>query len=158
MKSRVGNNGNYQWLNTKSFGLPHGLGIGGTLEGFRLFISESFENCRASESCLCFEPGKLLPDNTSNDMPIMDNNGLIPPMNEKYNFEIDCLEVWACGGNDMIQKGMKAQAKEREIKNESIEKARKVDKAQFFNNAFDREFLLSGTFAHKEQQSDDRCS
>ena len=42
--------------------MPHGLGFGGTQEGFRLFITESYEQCRAAESCMTFESGKLLPD------------------------------------------------------------------------------------------------
>ena len=29
---------------------------------------------------------------------------------------------------------------------------RQVDKAAFFNNEFDKEFLLGNTFAHKSQQ------
>lgn len=32
---------------------------------------------------------------------------------------------------------------------ETIQKARQCDKAQFVNNAFDREFLLGNTFAHR---------
>ena len=35
----------------------------------------------------------------------------------------------------------------------------KVDKAQFFNNSFDKEFLLSGTFQHSSQVADHQdCS
>ena len=59
------------------------------------------------------------------------------------------LEVWACGGEDLIQRGIQAQEKEREIRDENIQKARKVDKGAFFSNAFDREFLLSKTLGHK---------
>ena len=47
--------------------MPHGLGFGGTHEGFRLFITESYEQCRAAESCMTFESGKLLPDGPSVD-------------------------------------------------------------------------------------------
>jgi hypothetical protein len=40
---------------------------------------------------------------------------------------------------------------DRDVRAENIQKARKVDKAQFFNSAFDQEFLLGNTFAHKGQ-------
>jgi hypothetical protein len=70
---------------------------------------------------------------------------------ENNNFEIDFLEVFACGGEQFIEKGLQSLAKDREIRDENIQRARKVDKAQFFNSAFDQEFLLSGTFAHKAE-------
>lgn len=145
MRSRDRSNGNYCWLNNKSYGMPHGLGLGGSMESFRFFIPETFEKCTAKESCLTFEGGKLLPQR--NDDQYMDSI-------TKSNFEIDYLEVWACGGEQFIQDGLKALAKEREIRDENIQKARKVDKAQFFNNSFDQEFLLSGTFAHRGQSRD----
>jgi hypothetical protein len=149
MRSRGHSNGNFQWLNTKSYGLPHGLGVGGTLEGFRLFITDSFEQCMAAESCLTFETGKLISTGATASVE------QIPGMPGRVRFEIDTLEVWACGGEEVISKGMDYMKKDREIREENIQKARKVDKAQFFNNSFDREFLLSNTFAHKQQQRDD---
>jgi hypothetical protein len=145
IRSRDRSNGNYNWLNTKSYGMPHGLGLGGSMESFRLFIPESFENCTAAEGCLTFESGRLLPQ--KNDNQYMDSI-------TKSNFEIDYLEVWACGGDEFIQDGMKALVKDRELRDENIQKARKVDKAQFFNNSFDQEFLLSRTLAHRGQSRD----
>lgn len=68
------------------------------------------------------------------------------------HFEIDTIEVWGTGGTANVEKGLLAQKKSREIVDENIQKARKVDKAAFFNSEFDREFLLSGTFTHKSQQ------
>ena len=127
MKSRERSNGNYQWLNTKSYGLPHGLAIGGSLESFRLFISESFDNCVASDSCLTFEGGNLLPDPTATNEKDNEFSGV-----SKSAFEIDHLEVYACGGKQVIEQGMKALANDREIRDENIQRARKVDKAQFF--------------------------
>lgn len=121
--------GNYQWLNAKAYGLPHGLGLGGTLEGFRLFIPESLEGCIARNACTTFESGLLVPGE---------------------NFELDALEVWSVGGVERIDRGMHAQKQHRDVARENIDKARKVDKAAFFNNAFDQEFLLSNTFAHKQ--------
>jgi hypothetical protein len=102
----------------------------------------------AAESCLTFEPGKLIAEKSADDVP-----GVLG----RAQFEIGILEVWACGGEQLISKGMSSMTKDREIRDENIRKAKKVDKAQFFNNSFDREFLLTNTFAHKETQRDDPC-
>jgi hypothetical protein len=64
------------------------------------------------------------------------------------------LEVWACGGTAAIMRGQAAQVQSRALKDEAIQRARKVDKAQFFNNSFDQEFLLSGTFKHRQEVQD----
>jgi TLD len=154
MRSRNRSNGNYQWLNTKSYGMPHGLALGGSLESFRLFITDTFENCVASESCLTFEGGSLLPEAGPPPANTSDSNPTFAPLLSKNNFEIDHIEVYACGGEKFIQSGMKALEKDREVRDENIQKARQVDKAQFFNNVFDQEFLLSATFAHKTQTAE----
>jgi hypothetical protein len=133
MRSRNPSNGAYQWMNMKSYGLPHGLGLGGSLEGFRIFLPENYENCVARDSCPTYESGRLV---------------------KGENFEIECIEVWACGGNEAIQHGFTTQKQIRKVANENIEKARKVDKAAFFDNAFDREFLLANTFSHENQSKE----
>jgi hypothetical protein len=135
MKSKVGSNGSYQWLNSSTYGAPHGIGFGGTREHFRLFIPDTLENCTFNPSCLTYESAK------SGDELM------------KSSFEIDCLEIWACGGQDAVHKGIEAQQVSRFHRDEAIQKARKVDKAQFFNSSFDQEFLLSGTFQHRDQVS-----
>ena len=134
LRSKPSGNGSYQWLNEKSFGLPHGLGIGGTLEGFRLFITENLEKCSARDMCPTFEEGKLI--------------------SSGEEFEIDSLEVWGCGGDSRVEAALKAQDENRQIIAENIQKARKVDKAAFFDNSFDREFLLSNTFSHQKDKLD----
>lgn len=134
-RSKTPGNGAYQWLNLKAFNYPHGLGLGGTLEkeGFRVFIPETLENCVARDSCPTYEDGKLI------------SNG--------ETFQIDTLEMWGCGGHSRVQVGLRAQMENRRILDESLSKARKVDKAAFFDSSFDREFLLSSTFSHdKEKQ------
>lgn len=133
-RSKNHGNGSYQWLNEKSFGLPHGLGIGGTVEGFRFFITDSLEKCIARDMCPTFEEGKLIPTGEE--------------------FEIDALEVWGCGGSSRVDFALKAQQHNRQVIAENIQKARKVDKAAFFDNAFDREFLLSNTFSHQKDKLD----
>lgn len=133
-RSKNHGNSNYQWLNEKSFGLPHGLGIGGTLEGFRLFINDSLEKCTARDMCPTFEEGKLIPSGEE--------------------FEIDALEVWGCGGVTRVDAALKAQENNRRVIAENIQKARKIDKAAFFDSSFDREFLLSNTFSHQKEKQE----
>ena len=64
--------------------------------------------------------------------------------------QIADIEVWACGGIENLQ--YQAEQKQREQKR--IDKARKVDKAEFVNSDFDKEFLLEGTFKHSAQKED----
>jgi hypothetical protein len=130
-RSLVGSNGAFQWLNSKSYGMPHGIGFGGTVENFRFFIPESFEECKAQESCLTYEPGFLTHE------PI---------------FDIDCLEIWAVGGKENIDQALAARKEHRYATDKNIERAKTVDRAQFFNNQFDREFLLTNTFSHQTSQ------
>ena len=47
---------------------------------------------------------------------------------------------------------MQYQAEQKQREQKRIDKARKVDKAEFINNDFDKEFLLEGTFKHKAEQ------
>lgn len=128
-RGKGASNGAYQWLNTKASTLPRGLGFGGTAEGFRLFVPESLERCTAADACPTYETGPLLPDGAE-------------------QFEIHTLEVWGCGGREAVAAALQAQRQERAIADENIVKARQVDKAQFFNNEFDREFFLSNTTSY----------
>lgn len=129
--AEAGGNQAFQWLNLKTLGQPHGLGFGGSKEKFRLFIPDSLEQCQAHRSCPTFEPGPLLPPEC------------------KDMFEVQTLELWGCGGEEAISSGLTAQKKDRDVRDENIRKAKKVDKAAFFNNTFDQEMFLSKTFAHK---------
>ncbi len=130
----------FQFLATSGFNLPHGLGFGGSVEGFRLFIPDTLEQCTARAICTTYEPGKLV---FSDDFDV--NN---------VQFEIEHLEVWGSGGANLIANALKAQANHRRVLAHTIDKARKVDKAQFFNNGFDREFLLGNTFSHHKDMQD----
>ena len=47
------------------------------------------------------------------------------------------------------------QARDRSDRDQIIQQARKVDKAQFANSSFDQEFLLAKTFAHKTREAED---
>jgi hypothetical protein len=131
--TKIPSNTAYQWLNSSSFGMPHGIGFGGTLEGFRVFIPDSLETCYARPACPTYELGKLV---------------------EEETFEIDAMEVWGCGGVKKITKALEAQKEARAVTEETINRARKVDKAAFFDNSFDREFLLPNTFSHHKEMNE----
>jgi len=124
----------FQYLNTKSFDKStHGMGFGGrskTQTTFPIFIPVSLEGCKVFG---------------------------VP-------FELDCLEVYAAGGasthsgvygsgpgQSQLDAGLQAQAMNKKQQQATLERARTVDRAAFFNNEFDREMFLSSTFAHKQQ-------
>jgi hypothetical protein len=117
--------------------MPHGLAMGGSLEKFRFYIPDTLEGCQACASCLTFEPGGLL-------MQSVDGS-----------FNISIMEVWGCGGDDLIEQALIGQAKDRGDRDALIQKARQVDKAAFANNSFDQEFLLSKNFSHKVRMADE---
>lgn len=163
LRSRDNSAGDYQWLNTSTYGQAHGLGFGGSgtrgdWDSFRLWIPDTLENCVVRSNCLTYEPGSLLTrtaevkgattdghcefDATTSPTKV---SSPFACRNEVY-FEIDCIEIYGCGGDETLAYGLKAQQEARKTKDEHIQRARKVDKAQFFNNPFDREFLLGGTF------------
>lgn len=129
-RSKSPSNSCYQWLNTKSYGHPHGIGFGGTPEGFRLFIPDTMEQCTAIGACPTFESGRFV---------------------EGDKFDIDVMEIWGVGGDAMVKKGLNSQKKQREIKAENIEKARKCDKAAFLESDFDKEMFLGNTFGHQKE-------
>lgn len=99
-----------------------------------------------SAYCPTYETGRLL----HIDDPA-------PPDSSNTLFEPDIIEVWGTGGQASVEKGLLAQKKTREIVDESIRRARQVDKAALFDNDFNKEFLLSNTFQHKNQQTDRDC-
>eukprot|EP00934_Nitzschia_sp_Nitz4_P000215 Nitzschia sp. Nitz4//scaffold146_size56529//2598//4351//NITZ4_006568-RA/size56529-processed-gene-0.48-mRNA-1//1//CDS//3329536611//215//frame0 len=109
----------------------HGIGFGGTVDQPRLFLAESFDDCRAAAQDLTFESGRLL-DNKSN------------------TFDIDNLEVWGVGGTEIVQEALGARSRTRDIKQAAITKARKVDKAQFLDD-FRTGLIESKAFAHRQQ-------
>mmetsp|Transcript_8466 Transcript_8466/g.12630 ORF Transcript_8466/g.12630 Transcript_8466/m.12630 type:complete len:447 (-) Transcript_8466:195-1535(-) len=139
-RSKADSNQHYQWLNMKSYGMPHGLGMGGSLEKFRLFIPDTLEECVAHSSCLTYEPGAFIDSSSSG------------------SFDIDVMEVWGCGGEAAVQEALTAQAKDRGERDDMIRKARQVDKAAFANNSFDQEFLLPKNYSHKVRMVDDAAA
>ena len=58
--------------------------------------------------------------------------------------------MWGVGGDAVVQEALGARTKQREIKHAAIQKARKVDKAQFLDD-FKSGLIESKAFAHREQ-------
>lgn len=122
--SASGANENYMYLNSKGFALPRGLGMGGSTDKFRLFLSEDLdENSYSTPKCLSFEPGRLSSDE---------------------RFVVETIEVWGCGGEESEL----SQKAHRQETADLINRARKVDKAQFLGSDFDKEMFLGKTFGH----------
>jgi hypothetical protein len=131
-----GNASNFMYCNSsaRSRGYDqqaHGIGFGGTVDQPRLFLAESFDNCRAATQDMSFESGRLLDHKAS-------------------TFEIDNLEVWGVGGTQVVEEALGARSRQRDIKNAAIQKARKVDKAQFLDD-FRSGLIESKAFQHRSQ-------
>lgn len=164
IRSKPSSNGAYQWLNSNSYGSPHGIGFGGTRERFRLFIPDTLENCIIHGSCLTYEScifdvptiesTTISAVTKSNQPTILTATTTTTETNENSRFAIDVIEVWGCGGLASLARGQQAQSTLRAIKDEAIQRARKVDKAAFFDNEFNNEFLLSKTMQHRNEISD----
>lgn len=142
----TGNASNFMYCNSyaRSRGYDqqaHGIGFGGTVDQPRLFLAESFDACRAAPQDLTFESGRLLEDAAKGS-----------------TFEIDSLEVWGVGGTAVVQEALGARSRQRDIKNAAIQKARKVDKAQFLDD-FRSGLIESKAFQHREQiRGRDACT
>ena len=134
---------NYMYCNSKARskgydGQAHGIGFGGTVDQPRLFISETFEGCMAATGDMTFKAGSLLPPPPTPDTPP-----------SKF-FDIESVEVWGVGGSDIVAEALGSRDKQREIAAANIQKARKVDKAQFLDD-FNSGLIFSKAFAHKQQ-------
>lgn len=124
----------------------HGIGFGGSVQEPRLFISESFDDCVASDADLTFAKGRLL--GNANDT-LLGKNAVGGGNNGKY-FEIDSLELFGVGGTEVVMEALGARAKQRDIRQTAINRARKVDKAAFLED-FQSGLIDSKAFAHRSQ-------
>lgn len=116
-------------------GQAHGIGFGGNIDEPRIFIPETLESCCASSQDMTFERGALLPPERGGGL-------------RKY-FDVETLEVWGVGGDEVVMEALGARHREREIVAAKIRKARKVDKAQFLED-FNSGILDSKAFKHKD--------
>jgi hypothetical protein len=133
---------NFMYCNSESRSkgydqLAHGIGFGGTSDLPRLFIAEKFEGCVASSNDLTFESGDLLPPRPKGE-------------NASKRFDIEALEVWGVGGQEVISDALQARNKQRDVTAANIRKARKVDKAAFLDD-FKSGLIESKAFQHRDQ-------
>lgn len=138
----TGNDQNFMYCNSsaRSRGYDqqaHGIGFGGTTQQPRLFLAESLDDgCMALSQDLTFENGSLLPKTESGTL--------------QKSFVIESLEVWGVGGDDVVLQALGARDRARQIKDEGIRRARKVDKAQFLDD-FRSGAVYSKAFQHRQQ-------
>lgn len=132
---------NYQYLNTKSRSSIHGIGFGGSKESMRLWISGTLEECSARSIGLTYEKGALRGVKKGDEIGTVCNPD---------NFDVAKLQLFGFGGDDAIKK----QDLVREEKAELVHSRRQVDKKQFVQGEFDREFLLGGVFKASNQKQE----
>ena len=116
----------------------HGIGFGGTLDQLRLFLAETFdyEDNYAGTQDVTYENGPFLPATESGTYP--------------KHFEVEALEVWGVGGDEVVEQALGAQSKVRSIRDEGIRRAKKVDRAAFLDDL--RSGVIdSKAFAHRQQ-------
>ncbi|CAB9499539.1 TLD domain-containing protein KIAA1609 [Seminavis robusta] len=136
-----GHEENFAFLSTRSMSKQkisigyqgrYGLGFGGSPDQPRLFIPESFEHCVAAFHDKTYQSGNLLPDDALE------------------TFDIAVLEVWAVGGEDVVELALQEQQDYRERRQHLIHQARVVkDKSQI---AMDMQtgLIPNSLFEHKE--------
>lgn len=119
--------------------LVHGLGIGGSSSLPRLHLTDTLENCRAVDYCSLFEAGDLLLGRAQDSL--------------NY-FDVDCIEVWAVGGDEWIQESLLAQQSKKAIMESNRTKARTVNKKHFLQDLvggiLSVDHKPSGFFAHQQ--------
>lgn len=136
-----GQGSNFMYCNSEARsrgydGQAHGIGFGGDVDQPRVLITETFENCIARSQDLTFEYGLLLPKTPEGAM--------------QKNFDIDALEVWGVGGDEVVAEALGARDRQREITAANLRKARKVDKAAFLED-FRSGVIESKAFAYRDQ-------
>lgn len=121
--------GNHAYLNARNKHAPRGIGFGGQLDFFRLWLDADFEDCYVLQS-----------DATYGGATLISGDGL------QTRFEASFIEVWACGGEE----ARAAQAEQRRRDEGVREQARKVDRAKMIENEFDKEMFFQNTFKASE--------
>jgi len=59
---------------------------------------------------------------------------IFPVVNKKKQFDIESLEVWGVGGESIVVEALKDRNMARSVKDATIRKAKKVDKAAFLDD------------------------
>ena len=152
----TGNGRNFMYCNShaRSKGYDqqaHGIGFGGTTDQPRLFLAENLmEDCHASTQDMTFENGSLLPKLNQQSSSGTSTYSRKASSSTKAYFDIHSLEIWGVGGSDIVQAALDGRRKARELRDEGIRRARKVDKAQFLDD-FRSGAIESKAFAYKQQ-------
>lgn len=172
------------FLNVRNKFAPTGLGFGGDVNAFRLFISSDLKkgNCLVTDSA--FEYGSLLNEKDENKVVMeetcpsncsgikrqtnvnMHEASLVPPQDggwfgwgvkpfEGYQVDFEIFALEIWGYG-----GLEALEKQRyALDREEMLRTerRQVDKSRFVDNAFDREMLLGGTFKASDNAREGKC-
>ncbi|KAL7578797.1 hypothetical protein ACA910_016020 [Epithemia clementina (nom. ined.)] len=149
----------------------HGIGFGGTVQQPRLFIAENImEQCQAASQDMTFENGALLPRNhisssfskhgsnlsnsssgtRSSAASLSSSSSSASPGSSPKQFDIESMEIWGVGGQEIVQQALQERKKVREQRDETIRRCRKVDKAQFLDD-FRSGAIASKAFAYRDQ-------
>ena len=112
-----------------------GLALGGTDKDPRLHITESLESCVASSGVVdgTFESGPLLPGQW-----------------DKY-FNVDVLEVWGVGGDDIVREAAMKKEEHESVSDATRRRVQTVDKKQFLQD-FQSGMLLGNNELFKHRQ------
>jgi hypothetical protein len=121
----------------------HGIGFGGSIGQPRLFLAETFDynDNYAGSQDVAYENGPFLPKTESGTYP--------------KHFEVESLEVWGVGGDEVVQQALGAQSKARSIRDEGIRRAKKVDRAAFLDDL--RSGVVDNKLFQHRQQVDGRA-
>jgi len=109
----------------------YGIGFGGRKSAPRVQINEN----------LC---GRVLPHDDT-----FEQGNLLPPSYENtlFHFDVEVMEVWGVGDENIIQEALASRNAERHRRTALIEQAQKVDKSQFMDD-FKSGFMQSKAFSH----------
>eukprot|EP00977_Amphora_coffeiformis_P017473 scaffold5744_cov159-Amphora_coffeaeformis.AAC.2 len=119
---------------------PQGIGFGGSSNRSpRLFLDQSFCGCFVSSQDTTFEKGYLLPRTDA--------------YSEKTFFSADQIEVWGCGGDDVVAAALCARQQDRSMRESYLNQARMVDKAAFVSD-FRTGLIESKAFGHMDDIRD----
>lgn len=121
-----GRSESYAYINARNEYAPRGLGFGGRVESFRLWLDSDLNSCTVLAGDATYGFSKLLPSSEY-----------------QVELKISRIEVWGIAGRD----AMEAQDRQRGIKEGLREKARVVDRARMCETDFDKEMLFGNTFA-----------
>ena len=119
---------------------PQGIGFGGSSNRSpRLFFDQSFCGCFVSSQDTTFEKGYLLPRADA--------------YSRKTFFNAEQIEVWGCGGDDIVAAALCAREQDRSVRESYLNQARMVDKAAFVSD-FRTGLIESKAFGHMDDIRD----